>query len=119
MDRTEELLELERAGWGALSTPGDALPFYEQVLAAEVLMLLPGGLVIDDRDAALEAMSGAAWDSFDLGDERVVNLAPNCAVVAYHATARRGDTDYEALITSTYTRAANGWKLALHQQTPV
>jgi hypothetical protein len=33
--------------------------------------------------------------------------------------ATREGTDYEAVFNSTYVREDGGWRLALHQQTPV
>ena len=57
MTTTTELLDLEREGWDALSTDGDAATaFYDRVLADDVLMLLPGGMVIDDRSTVVESM---------------------------------------------------------------
>jgi hypothetical protein len=115
-----ELLELEHAAWEALSTSGDAATtFYGEVLADDVLMLLPGGMVIDDRQQVVDSMGGAPWDSYELIDERVLPLDDDTAVVAYRGRARRGDLDYEALFNSTYVRADGGWRMALHQQTPV
>jgi len=90
MDRLRELLGLEHAGWRALATDGEtAAAFYDEVLASDVLMLLPGGMVIDDRTQVVESMRGPAWDSFQLTDERVIDLTPNSAVVTYRATASR------------------------------
>src|SRR3546814_16826983 len=63
-------------------------------------------------------MSGEPWSSFELDDERVVSLTDQSAVVAYRASAARGDLSYSALISSTYVRGAGKWRLALHQQTP-
>lgn len=115
-----DVVELERAGWQALSTPGEAAAaFYQRVLASSVLMLLPGGTVIDHRDRVVESMRGAPWDEFELSDERVLALTEDSAVLAYRARARRGDTDYEALVNSTYVREDGAWRLALHQQTPI
>lgn len=120
MDRHSALIDLERAAWRALSSDGDtAAMFYSDVLADEVLMLLPGGLVIDDRDQVIESMRGASWASFDLADERVHDLTPDSAVVAYRATAHRDGVDYHALFNSTYVREDASWKLAVHQQTPI
>jgi hypothetical protein len=115
----DDLLELERAGWKALSANGDAAAFYAGVLAGQVLMLLPGGLVIDDRNDAIDAMRGAAWTSFELSDERVHDLTDTCAVVAYRGSARRGDDEYTALFSSTYVLDHRAWRLAVHQQTPI
>ena len=116
---TNELLDIERAAWKALSTEGEAPRFYDDVLARDVLMLLPGGMVIDDRQQVVESMRGAKWDGFEMSDERVLPLDDQTAVVAYKAVATRDGTEYTALFNSTYVREDGDWKLALHQQTPV
>jgi hypothetical protein len=78
----EELIGLERAGWEALSAGGDAAAsFYQDVLASKVLMLLPGGLRLDDREEVINSMRGAPWDSFDLSDEQVLRLGREGAVL--------------------------------------
>lgn len=56
---TTELTDLERRGWEALSTEDAAGPFYDEVLVAEPLMLLPGGMQLDDRQVIVDSMSGA------------------------------------------------------------
>lgn len=120
MSSPESLIDLEHEAWVALSTSGDAAAaFYERVLAEDVLMLLPGGLVIDDRARVIESMRGAPWTSFELSDERVLALTDSSALVAYRATARRGDDHYTALFNSTYVRQGDSWRLAVHQQTPI
>lgn len=114
-----EILDLERGAWRALSTDGEtAARYYEDVLADRVLMLLPG-LVIDDRQAVIDSMRGPPWDRFQLSDERVIELGEQAVVLAYRATAKRSDNDYEAWLNSTYVRSDDGWKLVLHQQTPL
>ena len=118
-DLHQDLVELEHDAWRALATPGAAAAYYSRVLAETVLMLLPGGLVIDNRDQVIEAMDGAPWDDFELVDERVLGLGEGAATVAYRATARRGTHVYEALFNSTYVREPGGWRLVLHQQTPI
>ncbi len=121
MTAAQELMQLERAGWEALSTSGEeAGRFYAENLAADVLMLLPGGMILDDREAVIESMGGAPWVSFELTDERVLRLGEGFAVVAYRATAQReGGEPYSALFNSTYVREDGAWRLALHQQTPI
>jgi hypothetical protein len=120
MATQHDLVELEREAWQALCTDGDtAATYYETVLADDVLVLLPGGLVVDDRQQVIDSMRGAPWDEFELTDERVLELNSQTSVVAYRAKARRGDHDYEALLNSTYVRENGAWRLALHQQTPV
>lgn len=114
------LIDLERSAWDALTTSGEAAgAFYDAVLADEVLMLLPGALVIDDRQTVIDSMKGSPWDSVELSHERVTELTDSCAVVSYEASATRNGTEYQALFNSTYVRDDGEWKLALHQQTPL
>ncbi len=116
----DQVLALEQQGWVALSSGGDAAAsFYDGVLDDEVLFLLPGGTVLDDRAEVVRSMQGAPWTSFEMLDERVVVLADDAAVVGYRATAERDGGSYEALFASTYRRADGWWRLAVHQQTPV
>lgn len=82
-------------------------------------MVLPGGHVIDDRAVAIDSMSGTPWTSFELRDERVLELTEDSAVAVYRASARRNEVDNEALFNSTYVREAGSWRLAVHQQTPI
>jgi hypothetical protein len=120
MKRRNDLLALERAAWEALCEGGDAaVAFYDEVLAKDVLMLFPGGMVIDDRAQVVDSMRGANWRSFDITENHVLDLTPDSAVLAYRVKAQRdGSDDYEALLNSTYVREGDDWKLALHQQTP-
>jgi hypothetical protein len=119
MSSTEDLLRLEHAGWEALSTSGEAAAsFYEEILATRVIFVLPGGIVLDDRDAVISSMSGAPWDAFEISEERVEHITPDCAAVVYRASARRGGHSYQAWFNSTYVVEHEGWRLALHQQTP-
>lgn len=116
---TSALVALEREGWAALSTSGEAARrFYERVLDEEVLMLLPGGMVLDDRGAIVEAMSGPPWDRHALEEVRVDRPLDDVGVVTYGAVAERAGQEYSALFSSLYVRRGDDWKLAFHQQTP-
>lgn len=54
-----EATTLEKAGWDAPSSDGDsARDFYERVLDRTVVMLLPGGMRLDDRAEIVRSMSG-------------------------------------------------------------
>jgi hypothetical protein len=120
-DMTEdELIDLERRGWEALSSSGRAaVEFYERVLDRDVIMLLPGGMVLEDREAIVRSMAGQPWSSYRLEDLRVLRPATNSAIVFYGVVAQRDDAPaYSALISSTYIHREDGWKLTAHQQTP-
>jgi hypothetical protein len=117
----EELLAQEDEGWRALSSDGAAAAaFYGRVLDDRIAMLLPGGLKIDDRDKAIEMMSGQPWDWYRIEDGRVVSLTDDVAVVLYTAAAQRGDDPvYSAQMASTWVRRDGEWRLAIHLQTPI
>ena len=114
-----ELLDLEEQGWRALSTPGPtARQFYSGLLRADAVMLFPGGLRIAGREGILESLGTQPWDSFHLDRASVLALGPDSAVVVYEVRARRAETSYAALASSTYARDTQ-WRLVMYQQTPM
>ena len=119
MDTTDELIALETDGWRALSADAaTATEFYGRLLDEEVVMLLPGGMRLSDRDEILGSMGGPPWASFELEDPQVVALGSDGAIVLYGVVAVRDGAEYSALVSSAYVRRADGWRMALHQQTP-
>lgn len=113
----EDLLELERAGWQALAEGrGDA--FYDEAMTEYGVMVVPVG-ILDKQQAVASLREVTPWESFEIADPRVIEVGSDVAVLVYTASAKRPDsaTGYTALMTSTYVRRANGWSLALHQQT--
>ena len=116
----DELIELETRGWEVLcTTAARAREFYDEHLADEVVMLLPGGMTLTDREQILDSMGGPPWKEFRIEEARVLSLGEDAGVVAYGVVARRGGAPaYSALISSAYTRTPGGWRLAFHQQTP-
>ena len=118
MTTYDELLDLERRSWEALSTEGAASSFYDKVLARDVLIVMPGGMVIDDRQQVVDSMGGTPWSSFELSEVRVLELGDGGAALVYKVKADREGTAYQALLNSTYIREDGEWRLALHQQTP-
>jgi hypothetical protein len=117
---SDEVMSLEEQGWAALaSDAATAVAFYDGVLDDEAVMLLPGGLVIEDRQMILKSMSGQPWSSYSLADWRVIQPTGDTAVVTYSVVAQRaGSEPYSALMSSLYVRRADRWKLVFHQQTP-
>jgi hypothetical protein len=117
MNLEETLIEAERDGWSALTTP-EAGAYYREHLAGGALMAFPFGVL--DRDQAIEAMESAPpWAEFEMRDPRVVALTEDSGVIVYSVVAHRsGEPPYAAVISSTYVRRDGGWRLAFHQQTP-
>ncbi|MGH8771981.1 MAG: nuclear transport factor 2 family protein [Burkholderiales bacterium] len=115
----QELIELEKQGWCALSMEGDdGRKFYASVLRDDAVMLFPGGMRIEGRDRILQSLGSQPWESFRIEDAHVIALTSNAATLVYKATAKRkGGAQYVALISSTYVRDRT-WQLVVHQQTP-
>ena len=115
----DALAGLERQGWDALSSDGDAArAFYDRILDDQPVMVLPGGMRLDDRATIVASMSGQPWSRYALEDVRSSNLTPDVGVVVYGVVAERDGQEYSALMTSLYVRRPDGWRLAFHQQTP-
>jgi hypothetical protein len=107
------LLEIERelaAGGGGA---------YRRHLADAALIVVPGRVL--DRDETVAAMDASeGWDEFSIEDERLLGLGSETAVLNYRFRGRRGETVYEAILSSAYARRPDGsWRLAFHQQTPL
>lgn len=118
MTGDQDLVDLERDGWRALcADPATARTFYERVLADDVVMLLPGGLVLTGRDQALPTMGAAPWDDVDLEEMSVTRPTPETGLVTYGAVARREGTTWSALFSSLYAWRDGAWRMVLHQQT--
>jgi hypothetical protein len=114
-----QVIALEQEGWEALSAGGqDARTFYERVLDRTVVMLLPGGLALEDRAVIVSSMSGQPWSSYELEDLRSFHPTHDTAVVTYGVVAQRDEQEYSALMSSVYVRREDDWKLTFHQQTP-
>ena len=119
MPAPQQPLELERASWVALSQDGAAAEFFADRLDPDVVMMLPGGLVLRGYDDTLRAMSGPAWASYQLEDVSARDITADVCLVTYAVIAARpGRATYSALMSSLWVRRAEGWRLALHQQTP-
>jgi hypothetical protein len=110
----EELLEIDES---LARGSGDD---YRARLTDDAVVLIPGmGLL--DREAcaaAVDATPGPGWGAIEITDARLVALGEDSAAIAYRFSGERGDSRYEALMSSVYVRRDGEWKLALHQQTP-
>ena len=114
----DELLQLETDGWEALHQ-GTGRTYYSSLLADDAVMLLPQvGLLSHDK--ALDGMDGQPWSWFQIRNPQTVELGPDAAVLHYRVQARRDfQSEYQALVASTYVRVDGAWRLAVHQQTPM
>ncbi len=118
MTLEQRLIDLERAGWDALTKPGEGARFYDEHLSEDALMVFGFGVL--DRAQAIEAMAAAPpWAWFRIEQTRVIVLTEDSAVLTYLATAKREAAgEYAGRTTSVYVLRGERWKMALHQQTP-
>jgi hypothetical protein len=67
MTTSEQLIKLERQGCEALSDSFEATQdFYETVLHDAVRMLLPGGMLLEDKETVLKSFDTQPWQSFEI-----------------------------------------------------
>ncbi len=91
---------------------------YRRHLREDAIVIVPGRAL--DRDATIAAMDASpGWDSFSIVDERLLPLGGDAALLTYRFRGRRGESEYEAILSSTYARDDGAWKLVFHQQTPL
>lgn len=116
----DELLELEHQGWKSLCNSSGA-EFYGRIMTSDGVMILAHGQVFD-RQAVIDSLNEApSWRTYDIGDERLISLGEDRAILVYTGRAYRDEDApaFIALMSSVYTRHTGNWRLALYQQTPV
>ena len=111
----EQLVELEQRFWDG------GADVYEEFLDDQALMVFPapvGVLVRDETIASIEAAQ--RWTEARFDDVRLLPLTDDVVVLTYRASARREEdtTEYRAVASSVYVLRADGWRLAVHQQSP-
>lgn len=115
MGLKESLLERERQFWKADEE------FYQKHLAEDTVMVFPEPTGILERPEILESMGGTdRWSTIEFSNERLLEISDEAVQLVYRAVAERsGDaSEYVALITSTYIKENESWRLISHQQTP-
>ena len=87
---------------------------YRDVLADDAIVIVPGAVL--DKDGCIAAMEASpGWQSAELEDAQLVHDETTASIV-YRFHGVRGDTEYRAVLSSTYRLADRA--LVLHQHTP-
>ncbi|HEY1238674.1 MAG TPA: nuclear transport factor 2 family protein [Solirubrobacterales bacterium] len=109
----DELLEIEHT----LAVGGG--DEYREHLADDAVVIIPAqALDKQETVAAMERSPG--WDEVEISDPEVREVGDGGAVLTYRFRGQRGeDQAYGALMSSAYSKDDGGWKLVLHQQTPL
>lgn len=97
----------------------DAGNAYEKFLADDAVVVVPG--MVLDKQSTIEAMKQSpGWSSFEADDPQLLDLGDGAALVTYTFSGHRDpDTDYNAVLTSVYSKGDGGWRMRFHQQTPL
>lgn len=114
MSLKTELLEVEEAFWESTGN----VEFWRENFDDNGLVALSMGLM--DKDTVIQTQENAEpWESFSLGDVRILSLNDETASISYRVSARRANApEYSAVVTSVYSSQDGAWKLMVHQQTP-
>ncbi len=116
---TTTLAALERRGWDSLCD-GTGDRFYGDLMTDDGVMVLANGMLLTRDEVVASLADAPSWDGYDLDDVRCVRVRDDVAALVYRGTARRdGEEPFVAVMSSTYVRDGEGWRLALYTQTPV
>jgi hypothetical protein len=114
MSLENQLMQIERTFW----TGGPEA--YQAHTDDKCLVVFAEMAGVMDRDEIAKSAEKGRWTDVKLHAKGFVQLADDCATVAYDCTAKRKDGQpHHALVSSTYVKRPDGWKLAAHQQTLV
>lgn len=113
MELQETLLAYERD-----LSRGDG-DVYRRLLTDDAVVIVPG-MTLDKEQTAEAIDESPGWDTVDMTDVQLLRPNGETAVLTYRFSGRRGEQfTYEAQLSSVYVRGGDGWRLLLHQQTPV
>ncbi|GHG44379.1 hypothetical protein GCM10011331_02800 [Flavimobilis marinus] len=112
------LLDVEKQGWDALCA-GTGADFYGERMTADGVMVLAHGHAMGRDDVVASLAEAPAWESYEITEPRAVSVGIDAVALVYRARATRGETTFEGLMTSVYTRVDGDLRLALYTQTPV
>lgn len=111
----DTIYELERGFW----TGGP--DFYRANADDSCLVVFPAMVrLLSSAELAETVSAGPRWQDLQIEPKALIRPAPGLAVIAYEASARRGDEPpYRVAVSSGYVDRAGLWKLAWHQHTPL
>jgi len=114
-DLQDTIYELERGFW-----TGDA-DYYRAHGDETCLVIFPGMVKALSRAELAETVTaGPRWQDLKIEPKGILHPSPGVVVIAYEASARKGDEPrYAAAVSSGYVDRGGLWKLAWHQQTPL
>lgn len=114
MSIEQDILAIERSLW--TGGPED----YERHADDRCLVVFPDMTAVMAKGDIARSAEKGRWSDVRISPKGTVHIGGDAVAVAYECAAvcrHRGP--YRALVSSVYRRTPNGWKIALHQQTPL
>ena len=72
------------------------------------------------EEVAATATNANRWRDLRMGNLQFLNGGDDFVIISYRADVTRADGEpYAALVSSAYVRRPDGWKLVLHQHSPI
>ena len=113
MSDFSDLWDIERQLW--TGPAGD----YASLMTEDCIMVFPLPAGILKRDDIIKTVTNAPrWDDIEFDKQNARQAADGTVVLAYVGRGLQGSNGYEAFCSSTYVKDKDGWRIALHHQTP-
>lgn len=117
----EDLLNKERALWTAL-TSADPAPAVQKLCNLEANMIFPQmeTLTLEDESQFQNALKPPfhRFDRYQLDEVRTIVIDLMAGVVTYKIRAVRGENEYRATGSTTWSQGSDGeWRVVCHQET--
>jgi Domain of unknown function (DUF4440) len=117
----EDILNKERSLWTAL-TSADPAPAVKKLSNPEVNLMFPKmhTLTLEDEEDFDEGLKPPfhRFDGYQLDDVRTIVIDLMAGAVTYKVLAVRGNQEYRATGSTTWSQAADGeWRIVAHQET--
>jgi ketosteroid isomerase-like protein len=76
--------------------------------------------VLGREDIAATASTPNRWRDLRISNRKYLEIADDVSAISYRADVLRADGEpYSALVSSVYAARDEGWKLVLHQHSPM
>ncbi|KAJ5715849.1 uncharacterized protein N7483_013030 [Penicillium malachiteum] len=116
-----DILHKTRSLWTALTSANPPPPI-KKLSNPDVVLMFPkmDALTLEDEEAFDEGLKPPfhRFDGYQLDDVRTIVIDLMAGTVTYKVRAVRGNQEYRATGSTTWSQAADGeWRLVVHQET--
>ena len=114
MSLQADLTRIERGFW----TGGE--DYYLQHVDADCLLAFGQMAGVHRREDIAKTTGQNRWQAVHMQEKGFVTPTPDTAILTYEAHGIRGNGEkYDALVSTSYVKRGEAWKMSFHQQTPL